>query len=216
MLAYRRAGRKCRQETMAKLRYYDASQSNEANALSVAHSEFLRTGRISRDKSSWVPEERRYLTYEEVAEKTARKLQAAGEKTHDRLNNFHKSIQFPKIIFHRTLADAPHLGYCHVTASRTRFARYEEVDWAFYIANFYAEIGDDADAFVKIDSNYTRMYFAVAIRPGQQAEDKKLTINRDVRGNGVLFRTHDPQAAIRNVLLLGARNEQLRDIIRQL
>jgi hypothetical protein len=32
----------------------------------------------------------------------------------------------------------------------------------------------------------------------------------------VLFHTHDPQTAIRNVLLLGARNEQLRDIIRQL
>jgi hypothetical protein len=37
-----------------------------------------------------------------------------------------------------------------------------------------------------------------------------------VRGNGLLFRTNDPQIAIRNILLLGARNEQLRQIIRQL
>jgi hypothetical protein len=43
-----------------------------------------------------------------------------------------------------------------------------------------------------------------------------MTIDRSVRGNGLLFRTHDPQAAIRNILLLGARNEQLREIIRQL
>jgi hypothetical protein len=43
-----------------------------------------------------------------------------------------------------------------------------------------------------------------------------MTIDRTVRGNGLLFRTHDPQVAIKNVLLLGARNEQLREIIRQL
>jgi hypothetical protein len=60
------------------------------------------------------------------------------------------------------------------------------------------------------------MYFAVAVTADAEAEDKKLTINRNVRGNGVLFQTHDPQVAIRNVLMLGARNEQLRDIIRQL
>src|SRR5262249_33212513 len=147
---------------------------------------------------------------------TAERLQAAGERTHDKLNGFHKSIQFPKLIFHRTIAETPHLGYCHVTASRTRFARHEEVSWAFYIANFFAEIGKEEDAFVKIDPRCKRMYFAVAVRPDHDASEKKLMINRDVRGNGVLFRTHDPQVAIRNVLLLGARNEQLRDIIRQL
>jgi hypothetical protein len=97
-----------------------------------------------------------------------------------------------------------------------RFARYDEVHWAFYIANFHAEIGNDADAFVKIDPNYARMYFAVAVNPDHRAEEKKRTINRKVRGNGVLFRTHDSRAAIRNVLLLGAHNDQLRDIIRQL
>ncbi|MGO8141056.1 DUF6656 family protein, partial [Rhizobium leguminosarum] len=45
---------------------------------------------------------------------------------------------------------------------------------------------------------------------------EKMTIDRSVRGNGLLFRTHYPQAAIRNILLLCARNEQLREIIRQL
>ncbi len=43
-----------------------------------------------------------------------------------------------------------------------------------------------------------------------------MTIDRSVRGNGLLFRTHEPQVAIKNVLLLGARNEQLREIVRQL
>jgi hypothetical protein len=59
------------------------------------------------------------------------------------------------------------------------------------------------------------MYFAVAIRPGEHTPEK-MTIDRNVRGNGLLFRTDDPQVAIKNVLLLGARNQQLREIIRQL
>jgi hypothetical protein len=205
---------------MAKLRYFDAKDvAKTAVAAAVTpHSEFLRTGRISRLRSleNWHEEERRYLTHEEVAEKTARKLQIAGEVTHQRLNAFHRSIRFPKIIFHRTLRDSPHLGYCHVTASRTKFALYDTVNWAFYIANFYSEFGEGDSAFFKdIDVQYSRMYFAVAIKPGDVSQEK-LVIDTSVRGNGLLFRTTDPAIAIRNVLLLGARNEQLREIIRQL
>lgn len=203
---------------MAKLRYYDATPRYTTQTVQTAtvHSEFLRTGRISRTKTGVITSQRRYLSYEEVAEQTAERLQAAGERTHEKLNSFHKSIQFPKLVFHRTLAEAPHLGYCHITAARTRFARYEEVSWAFYVANFFAEIGEEDDAFVKLDPRYKRMYFAVAVRTGEDTQDAKLKINREVRGDGVLFRTHDPQVAIRNVLLLGARSEQLREIIRQL
>ena len=203
---------------MAKLRYFDRSSepAAEPQRPAAVHTEFLRTGRIVRSTATWLPTERRYLTHEEVASKTGAKLQAAGEKTHGRLNNFHRSIQFPKMIFHRTLADSPHLGYCHVTSSRTRFAQYEEVSWAFYIANFFAKIGENDNFFEEIDIKTSRMYFAVALHPDQAADDKKLTINRKIRSNGVLFRTDDPQVAIRNVLLLGARTEQLREIIRQL
>ena len=203
---------------MAKLRYFDAKKpaEPEPELPAASHSEFLRTGRITRDRAHWLAEERRYLSYEEVAERTANKLRNAGEKTHDRLNSFHKSIRFPKLIFHHTLKDTPHLGYCHVTAARTQFAQYEEVSWAFYIANFFARIGQNDNFFENISLKYSRMYFAVAIQPDQESPEKKLTINREIRGNGVLFHTHDPQIAVRNVLLLGARNEQLRDIIRQL
>jgi hypothetical protein len=201
---------------MAKLRYFDARATvTEPAAPQTVHSEFLRTGRISREKASR-EQQRRYMSYDTVAERTAMRLQVAGEKTHGRLNNFHKSIRFPKLIFHRTLAESPHLGYCHVTAARTRFAEYETVSWAFYIANFYAEIDDSEASFIKIDQRHPRMYFALAVKRTPDAGDKTFGINRDVRGDGVLFRTVDPQVAIRNVLLLGARNEQLRDIIRQL
>ncbi len=202
---------------MAKLRYFDAraEAAVEPPAPAAVHSEFLRTGRITREKTA-KEKERRYLSYEAVAERTALRLQVAGEKTHERLNGFHRSIQFPKLIFHRTLTDMPHLGYCHVTAARTEFAEYKNVSWAFYIANFYAEIDDSDESFVKIDQRQQRMYFAVAVQKMPTVDDKAFSINRAVRGNGVLFRTVDPQAAIRNVLLLGARNEQLRDIIRQL
>lgn len=202
---------------MAKLRYFDAraEAAAEPAAPPAVHSEFLRTGRITRERARQ-EQERRYISYDAVAERTAQRLQAAGEKTHERLNRFHKSIRFPKLIFHRTLADRPHLGYCHVTAARTQFAEYKNVSWAFYIANFYAEIDDSESSFVKIDHRQPRMYFAVAVEQLQKVGDKTLGINRAVRGNGVLFRTVDPQVAIRNVLLLGARNEQLRDIIRQL
>ncbi|MDL2410299.1 hypothetical protein PY650_32815 [Rhizobium calliandrae] len=202
---------------MAKLRYFDTKKTVEPEPTlpPAGHSEFLRTGRISRDRTHWLAEERRYLTHAEVAERTATRLRNAGEKTHDRLNSFHQSIRFPKLIFHHTLKDTPHLGYCHVTAARTQFAQYEEVSWAFYIANFFARIGQNDNFFEDINLKYSRMYFAVAVQPDQESPEK-LTINREIRGNGVLFHTHDPQIAIRNVLLLGARNEQLRDIIRQL
>lgn len=201
---------------MAKLRYFDAKdETRPEEAPAAPHSEFLRTGKITRDRAHWLAEERRYLTHDEVAEKTGRKLQSAGNQAHQQINGFHRAIQFPKMVFHRTLSDSPHLGYCHVTASRTKFAHYEEVSWAFYIANFYADIGDNDNFFHKINMQYSRMYFAVAIKPGEHTAEK-MTIDRSVRGNGVLFRTDDPQAAIRNVLLLGARNEQLREIIRQL
>lgn len=202
---------------MAKLRYFDARPKAPAEPAPPAtiHSEFLRTGRINRNKHDQ-PGDRRYISHAEVAEKTAQRLQAAGEKTHNRLDNFHPAIRFPKMIFHRTLADSPHLGYCHVTASRTQFAQYQDVAWAFYIANFYAEIDPKDASFVKIDQKQPRMYFAIAVEQDDKADGKGLNINRNIRGNGVLFRTDDPQVAIRNVLLLGARNQQLRDIIRQL
>ncbi|WP_455874842.1 DUF6656 family protein [Rhizobium yanglingense] len=202
---------------MAKLRYFDAKGDARPQDMKPAapHSEFLRTGKITRDRAHWLAEERRYLSYREVSEKTGRKLHTAGIKAHQQINGFHRTIQFPKTVFHRTLADSPHLGYCHVTAARTKFARYEEVSWAFYIANFYADIGDNDNFFHHIDIKYSRMYFAVAIKPGEHTPEK-MTIDRSIRGNGVLFRSDDPQVAIRNVLLLGARNEQLREIIRQL
>ncbi len=201
---------------MAKLRYFDAREEQpQASKPVAAHSEFLRTGKITRERAHWLADERRYLTHEEVEEKTGRKLQAAGLKAHQQINGFHHSIQFPKMVFHRTLSDSPHLGYCHVTAARTKFARYKEVSWAFYIANFYADIGDNDNFFHHIDIKYGRMYFAVAIKPGEHTPEK-MTIDRSVRGNGLLFNTDDPQVAIKNVLLLGARNKQLREIIRQL
>ncbi|HXV31021.1 MAG TPA: DUF6656 family protein [Sinorhizobium sp.] len=199
---------------MAKLRYYDASERTPAPLPKTApHTEFLRTGRIDR-RRHWMPDQRRYLTYEEVAEKTARKLTAAGVAAHKRINGFHASIQFPKMIFHRTLAGSPHLGYCHVTAATTRLAQSHDVTWAFYFANFFCDLGDEAHFFERIQAGYSRMYFAVAIEPG--AEEGQMVINRNVRGNGLIFRTQDPKVALKNVLMLGARDEALRKIIRSL
>lgn len=196
---------------MARLRFFEAPRAE--SSLALAHTEFLRTGRLPRPQKQ--PMDRRPLSPGDIAEETARRLVAASEKTHERLNKFHPSIRFPKLIFHRTLKESPGLGYCHVTASRTRFQGSETVSWAFFIANFYADFDETEQLFTDIDVGPGRMYFALAIKPGAEAAGK-LVINRDVRGNGVLFRTDDPQVAIRNVLLLGARNEQLRDIIRQL
>ncbi|OHV85561.1 DUF6656 family protein [Ensifer sp. LCM 4579] len=198
---------------MVKLRYYDASEKASAPAPKAAvHTEFLRTGRIERRRQT--PEQRRYLSYEEVAEKTGRKLAAAGEATHKRINSFHASISFPKMIFHRTLAASPHLGYCHVTAATTRLARSKDVTWAFYFANFFSDLGDEAHFFDRIQAGYSRMYFAVAIEPG--TEEGRMVVDRNVHGNGLIFRTQDPKVALKNVLMLGARDEALRRIIRSL
>lgn len=206
-------------KAMAGLRYFQTSPKNVTRLPAAVHSEFLRTGRISRKQDTWVENEKRYLTHEEVATITGRRLERAGEKTHERLNNFHRDIQFPKLIFHRTLAVAPHLGYCHVTASKTKFAEYDDVTWGFYIANFLSEIGADDSFFDHIRTQQGRMYFAVAMMAGDpvaggSAQKPKLAINRAVRGNGVLFRTSDPKTALKNVLLLGARTDELRAVIK--
>jgi hypothetical protein len=202
-------------DAKAKLRYFDARAERPPAppAKTAAHSEFLRTGRIARDRREWLPEQRRYLTYEEVAERTERKLAAAGERTHERINAVHRTIQFPKLLFSRSLTDSPHLGYCHVTAARTFFSPRRPVSWSFYICNFLAEIGDEEDFFGHIRTDYARMYFAVAIERQETGETR---INRTVRGNGILFRTSDPSEALKNVLMLGAPDTTLREVIRKL
>jgi hypothetical protein len=202
----------CRHVQQTKFRYYDAVAYKRANPPKAAiHTQFLRTGRIERDVS-WSPSEKRYLSYQEVAERTGRKLERAGNVTHDRINGFHETIQFPKLIFHRTLAQTPHLGYCHITVANSRFAEFPNVQWAFYMTNFLADIGDEDQFFVGISKKPGRMYFAIAITPTE--EEGRLTIDRKVRGNGVIFRTDDPKLAMKNVLMLGARNEALRKVIR--
>jgi hypothetical protein len=176
---------------MSQLQYVD--QQRPAPVKQTVHSDFLRTGRIDRSRPNWAPDEKRYLSYEEVAARTGKILTAAGEKTHERLNAFHRSIQFPKLLFHRTLTGTPHLGYCHVTAAKSKFAEYADVNWAFYIANFFADIASD-----DLENN----------------TGKKLVLDKKVRGNGILFRTNDPKTALKNVLLLGAKQEALRKVIR--
>lgn len=199
-----------------QIRYYEVNRPRSgvlppSNA--TAHSEFLRTGKISRPRPLWIPDERRYLTHDEVAQKTGRKLEAAGETTHSRINSFHKSINLPKMIFHRTLDGSPHLGYCHVTAARTSFSREALVNWSFYIANFSSEIGEDEAFFARINAKNTRMYFAVAFE-GDAREP--LRIDRRQRKNGLLFKTGDSREAMRNVLMLGAPDAAIREIIKRL
>lgn len=198
---------------MAKLRYYATGDTdNPENILpQTFHSEFLRTGRIVRDGARWVVEQRKYLTYEEVAEATGRKLQMAAANTHRHINSFHRAIRFPRIIFHRTLGNSPHLGYCHVTASRSDFAKFADVRWAFYITNFEAEIAEQEPFFRHVRNNYSRMYFAIALQPA--ADPKKMSIDRSIRPNGLLFRTQDPAIAFRNVLMLGARTAEVRKAV---
>lgn len=206
---------------MSMFNYYAAKTKGQAQLPAVAvHTNFLRTGRIIR-KEDWVEEEKRFLTHEEVAERTGLRLENAGRKTHQRLNGFHRKIRFPEIIFHKTLAQAPHLGYVHVTASKTDFAEHKDVTWGFYIANFSAEISADVAAeetsgekfFHRVKPGYSRMYFAVAMKNREEGETRQQVINRDVRENGLLFRTADPKTALKNVLMLGARNTELRKIV---
>lgn len=201
---------------MAQLKYFAAPPMKKPAETPKAgiYTEFLRTGRINRSREEWHQDEKRYISYEEVAARTGRKLEAAGTLTHKRINDFHASIQFPKLIFHRTIAGRPHLGYCHITTARTTFAEFEKVRWSFYIANFFSDIGDTENFFDNIQLGYSRMYFAVATELDK--ESGKLNINKAIRGDGLLFRTADPKAALKNVLMLGARHEALRTIVRNL
>jgi len=217
---------------MSKFRYYATKGPGQAHVPAKAvHTNFLRTGRIARPEE-WVEEERRFLTHKEVAERTGIRLENAGKMTHQRLNKFHRNIRFPKVIFHKTLEAAPPLGYVHVTASKTDFAGHKDVTWGFYIANFSAEIGGETAAgpltgssadsvdsagaehfFHHISPGYSRMYFAVAMKNGEEAAPLQQVINREIGDNGVLFRTAAPMTALKNVLMLGAKNAELRKIV---
>ena len=198
-----------------KIRYFAKPSTALANLRrGNGYTEFLRTGIVERYKDDWDQQEERFLTYEEVAERTGQKLQQAGMKTHERLNAFHADIQFPNLVYHRTLAKKPHLGYCHVTAARTQFAEFEDVRWAFYIANFNADLNTENFFFDVEDIQQSRLYFAIAV--DLDRGENKLVIDRKVRGNGVLFSTHDPHKAMKNVLLMGAKQEVLRRKIRAL
>lgn len=57
------------------------------------------------------------------------------------------------------------------------------------------------------------MCFAVAMKPGEKTEPRKQVINRDIRDNGLLFQTANPMTALKNVLMLGAKNAELRKIV---
>ncbi|KQR78241.1 DUF6656 family protein [Rhizobium sp. Leaf341] len=198
---------------MANLRYFDDAIKPPPENRGGIYTDYLRTGRINRGTTD-ARTAKRYLTHQQVAERTGRRLEAAGTLAYDRINGFHASIRFPKMIFHRTLDGSPHLGYCHVTAARSKFAEYDEVRWSFYMANFFCEIGKDDHFFDDVRRGYSRMYFAVAT--DLDREQGKLVINRTVRDGGLLFRTQDPKTALKNVLMLGARNDALRAIIRAL
>ena len=199
---------------MSKLRYFAAGPEKKDTGLKAAiYVDFLRTGRISRP-SNENRQPKRYLSYDEVAARTGRKLEAAGTQAYEKINGFHASIRFPKMIFHRTIEGSPHLGYCHVTAARAKFAEFDEVRWSFYMANFYSEIGKDGAFFDDVKRGYSRMYFAVATDVDKEAG--KLVINRTIRDGGLLFRTQDPKTALKNVLMLGAKNDALRAIIKAL
>jgi hypothetical protein len=201
-------------EKSTQIRYFDASALKPAPPRTkTAHSDFLRTGKIARYEEKWVPREHRYLTHEQVAEITGRKLQTAGELTYSRLNSFHQSIRFPNMVFHRTIEESPHLGYCHVTASRTSFDLRNPVIWSFYLANFFAELCGDDQFFENIDARHPRMYFAVAMAV---AGDRSVKIDKTIHRDGLLFRTHDPKVALKNVLMLGTRSNEMRKFIRTL
>ena len=146
-----------------------------------------------------------------MAALTGRKLEAAADATHSRLNGFHQSIRFPKMVFHHLLNDRPHLGYCHVTAAKTSFDAERHVLWSFYFANFFAELSGAENFFENIDARYSRMYFAVAINA---LPDQELAVDTSVHRGGLLFQTHDPRVALKNVLMLGARSEEMRRIIK--
>lgn len=201
-------------EKGTQIRYFDAKAAKAAPARTkTAHSDFLRTGKIARYEEKWVPKEPRYLSHEEVAAITGRKLQAAGEITHSRLDSFHKSIRFQKMVFHRTIEASPHLGYCHVTASRTSFDARTPVLFSFYFANFFSELCGDENFFENIDQRQSRMYFAIAM---DMAGDKTVQINKAIHRDGLLFRTSDPKVALKNVLMLGTRSNEMRKFIQSL
>ncbi|MDF1607813.1 hypothetical protein PZ897_06455 [Hoeflea sp. YIM 152468] len=202
---------------MSMFKYYAAKATAQDHAPARAvHTNFLRTGRIARAEEGG-RDERRFLSHEEVAKRTGLRLENAGAKTHQRLNRFHSDIRFPRLIFHKTLAQAPHLGYVHVTASSTDFAEHKDIGWKFYIANFSADITTDAAAegqfFHHIHPGYARMYFAVAMKNQDIGGTRQQVINRDFRDNGLLFRTADPKTALKNVLMLGAKTAELRKIV---
>jgi hypothetical protein len=85
--------------------------------------------------------------------------------------------------------------------------------WSFYFANFFSELCGEEQFFENIDHRHSRMYFAVAM---DIAADKTVQIDKTMHRDGLLFRTHDPKIALKNVLMLGTRSHEMRKFIRAL
>ncbi len=122
----------------------------------------------------------------------ADKLTTAGETTHKRINGFHTSIQFPKMIFHRTLAGRPasRLLPCHGGANTSR-----PVQGRHLVLLLRQLLLRPRRRETLLRTHPDRLFPNVFRRRHRArcAEPEQMTINRSVRDNGLLFQYRRPE-----------------------
>lgn len=184
-------------ETMAKLRYFDARANVEQSTAQVApHSNFCGPARSpASSRIGWPPSS--ILTHDEVAEKTSRK--AAERRREDapayqRLPPLHPVSEDG--VSPHARGQPTHLGFCR--SDRRAHQKFS--------ASMSGELGFLHRQLLRRHQRQRQRLrkdrhalFGTCTSPSRSAGEhrRKMTIDRNVRSNGLLFRTDDPQVAIR-------------------
>ncbi len=181
---------------MAKLRYYDAADKMPAApAKAKAHTEFLRTGRI--DRRRWMANERQYLSYAEGAQQTARKLTTRAERPTADINGSWPRCS-PKMVFQvAPLANSPHLGLLPRDRAKNLPRKGNEDHLVLLSRELLLRLGNE-DPFLDRISRAIRPCISPSRSSPMPAKDGYV-VNRNVRGNGLMFPTQDPKVAEENV-----------------
>ena len=190
----------------APIRYFDLQEEKrikaelEANAKRPAarHFDFFLDRKPEEKVVQAAP--RKVLTRQEVAKATQTVLTGKSNVYHNQLINARPDLMFRRENQCKIIEALPHLGYAAITSGTVPNKEENNVPWMLYFANFNAKFGQGDVLFEDIPKNYGVTFFALALDVNEEGIVKGRDL--DLRGNGLLFATKDPNEAFHNIVKL--------------
>ena len=190
-----------------QIRYFDLQEEKrikaelEAKAKRPAarHFDFF-LDRKPEEKVIEAPPPRKILTRQEVAKATQTVLTGKSGVYHHQLTTARPDLMFRRENQCKIIEALPHLGYAAITSGTVPDKEENNVPWMLYFANFNAKFGQGDVLFEDIPKNYGVTFFALAL----ELNEEGIVTGRDLnlRGNGILFATKDPNEAFQNIVKL--------------